>query len=49
MVKIERQTLLYYHVYLLQNALQITLTLVNEHLRGKNQPYELNNKSRIST
>ena len=49
MVKIGRQTFLYYHVYLLWNItftemLRTTLKLVNSHLRGKNQSYELSKK-----
>ena len=50
MVKIERQTFVYYHVYLLRemkftDTFWTTLTRVNFHLRGKSQPYELSKKS----
>ena len=52
MVKIERQTFLYYHVYLLRD-MKFTGYVANHfdtrklHLQGKSQPYELSKKCQI--
>ena len=49
MVKIERQTFVYYHVYKIYRiTLRTTLIFVNSHLPGKRQPYKLSKKKKKS-